>query len=65
MFIIARALYTLNADIIASLQISQHHYKHHNITPDVAISTQTLQPITNFVPHRRHRNTFIDSAPLK
>jgi hypothetical protein len=33
----------LNTDIISSLQISQHHYRHCSITLDVAISTQTLR----------------------
>jgi Tfp pilus assembly ATPase PilU len=54
---------TLITDIISSLQISQHHHRHYSITLDVAISTQTLQHIIDFAPHRRHRSIIIDFAP--
>jgi len=55
--------HTLNTDIIPSLQISQHQYRHYRTTLDVAISTQTLQPILDTVTHRRHRTLIVDFAP--
>jgi hypothetical protein len=56
-------LFSNNTDIISSLQISQHQYRHLSLAPNVATSTQTLQHITVIVTHRRHRTTTVAFAP--